>query len=409
MIFRRLNYIAIAFALLVTLLTAGSAFTQADEVIVIHNGQLFTATGEDPIPNGAIVIENGVIVAVGPEADVDVPDGATVIDAAGGTIMPGLIDARASVLMNKLKVDDGEIDVVGLQFYLFPTLQAGVTTVRATGWDIKTRPDLQEFREALAAHGNTVPTVVVAGLLTHAEGNVFEIYPDDNIGVVTLEEAQQATEALIQAGADQIGFLQAIPPDRRAENTADLRTGLSVEQQAAVVEIAHEQGLRVIAQTAFPEDAVVAVAAGVDEIISWPHGFSDEPLSDDLIQALVDNEIPMLTGFTVGVIRPYEDDVRRFIDAGGTVVFGTFAPNSGPIAPDGEMNLMLRVGQMTPAEILMAATANAADAVGLGDQIGTLEIGKHADIIIVNGNPFENLRAMRNVVTVIKAGEMVVG
>jgi imidazolonepropionase-like amidohydrolase len=62
---------------------------------------------------------------------------------------------------------------------------------------------------------------------------------------------------------------------------------------------------------------------------------------------------------------------------------------------------------MTPTEILMSATANAADAVGLGDQIGTLAVGKQADVIIVNGNPFENLRAMRGVSVVIKAGEVV--
>lgn len=409
MVIKTFNNISIVlFLLLLTLLTPGSALTQAEEIVVVHNGLLFTATGEDPIPNGAVVMGNGVIMAVGPEADVDFPDGATVIDAEGGTIMPGIIDARASILINKLKIDDGEIDVVGMNFYLSPTIEAGVTTVRATGWDFKTRPDLSELREALAAHGNTVPTVVFAGFLTHAEGNIFEIYPDDNIGIVTLEEAQQATEDLIQSGADQIGFIQAIPPDRRAENTADLRTGLSVDQQAAVVEIGHEEGLRVLAQTAFVEDAAAAVAAGVDELIVWP-GNSEEPLPDELIQALVDNSIPVLTGFTVGAVRPYEGDVRRFIDAGGTVVFGTFAPNSGPISPYGEMNIMSLLGKMTPTEILMAATANAADAVGLGDEIGTLEVGKQADIIIVNGSPFEDhFSVMRKVTTVIKAGEVVI-
>lgn len=407
MFYVKIKHKAVVFILLLMLLVVDSVFSQAEDIIVIHNGLVFTATEDGPIPNGAVVITQGRITAVGPEADLELPDDAVRIDAEGGTILPGLIDARASVLINKLPISDGEFAGINLRLYLTNTINAGVTTVRATGWDIETLPDLNEFRQALAEYGNTVPSVVIAGLLTHTEGNVFEIYPDENIGVATLEEAQQATEALIEAGADQIGYLQAIPPDRRAVNTAELRTGLSVEQQVAIVEAAHDHGLRVIAQTAFPEDAAAAVAAGVDEIISWPDGHLDQPLADELIQALVDNEVPLLTGFSVNAIRPHENDVRRFIEAGGTVVFGTFAPNSGSVNPYNEMRLMSLLSDMTPDEILVTATANAAHAVGLGDEIGSLEVGKRADILIVEGNALEDMRAIRDVLFVIKNGQIV--
>ena len=104
---------------------------------------------------------------------------------------------------------------------------------------------------------------------------------------------------------------------------------------------------------------------------------------------------------------PQEGDVRRFLDAGGTLVYGTFAPNSGS-NPEREFGLMELQG-MTPMEMIQSATVNAANAVGLGDQVGTLEVGKQADIVVVDGNPFEDgpRVVFRNVVYVVKNGEIV--
>ena len=375
--------------------------------LVVQNGTLFTANGQDPVPDGVVVMENGVIIALGPAADVTIPEGSTVIDAGGGTVMPGLIEGRASTLVNALDLKQGAISPIYLKVYLTNTLEAGITTLRAIGWDLNERPDLTPLREALAAQGNQVPTVIFAGAITHAEGNVFEIYPEDSVGVTSVEEAEQATQAIIESGAEQIILLQAINPDFRAPNTGDLKISLTPEQQTAIVAIAHEAGLQVLAQTSYPEDAMAAVTAGVDQLAVWPH-YTEDPLPVDLIQALVEHEVPVLTGFSVGVVRPYEGDVRRFLDAGGTVIFGTFAPNSGSLSnPEREMGLMSLIGQMTPEEILMAATAHAAEAVGLSDLIGTLEVGKQADIIIVNGDPLEDISVMKEVVTVIKRGELV--
>jgi len=393
----------VIFLFLFALLAACSSQIPSD-VIAIHNGQLFAATGDGPISNGAIVITDGYISAVGSESDVIFPEGATLIDAEGGTIMPGLIDARASTLINRLEISENQIDEISLTLFLTKPLQAGVTTIRAMGWDYTAQPDLSDLRNALADYGNNVPTLVFVGMITHAEGNVFEIYPEDSIGVINLEEMQEAAEDLIQAGADRLGVLQPIPPDIRASRNQLI--GLSKEQQTAFTELMHKKDLRVIAQTSYPEDALAAVSAGVDELAVWPHG-SDEPLPEDLIQALVNNSVSVLTGFSVGVVRPYEDDVRRFIDSGGVIVFGTFAPNSTSLhRPLNEMRQMTYF-DMTPYEILISATANASEAVGLGDLVGTLEVGKQADIIIVQGNPLDNIEDIEDVMTVIKAGEVV--
>jgi imidazolonepropionase-like amidohydrolase len=376
--------------------------------LVLTNGMLVTATGEDPFPNGTIVVKDGIITEIGLESEIEIPEGAEVIDVDGRTIMPGLIDARASDLLNRLELDeDGQL-TVSAKYYLENPLKQGMTTMRATGWDWEKQQNIDSMRAALENLGNTAPTIIIAGTsLTHGEGAAYTLYyPDQLVGVVTPEETRQTTERLLELGVDQISLVMTLTKDPRADAPDPSDLTLTPEQLEAIVEVAHSHGKRVLAQTIFQEDAETVLAAGVDELIAWP--VQQVPLSDDLIETLVDREIPVLTGFSVSQIRPQPGDVRRFLDAGGTLVYGTFAPNSGG-TPEGETRLMSILGDLTPAEILQAATVNAAEALELGDVIGTLEVGKQADMIVLDGNPLEDIRAYRNVVYVVKNGELVVG
>ena len=115
-------------------ITACASGTPTSPPLVFRNGLVITATGADPIPNGAVVVENGLITAVGPESDITIPRDAAIIDLDGRTIMPGLIDARSSDLLDLLKFEDGQIKSIPLEVYLKPILKNGVTTLRATGW-----------------------------------------------------------------------------------------------------------------------------------------------------------------------------------------------------------------------------------------------------------------------------------
>ena len=373
--------------------------------LVFHNGFVVTATGEDPIPRGAVVVENGLITAVGPESGVTIPEDAIVIDLDGQTILPGLIDARASALLESLFLKDGQIEDLYAKTYLGRPLKTGVTTLRATGWTWEEMQETPQLKMALEAHGNSIPTVVISGAsLAHSEGPAFtKYYPDQTTGVGTVEEARQKTEELINLGADQINFLMSSGPSLN-ESPEERQPLLTLEMLTAIVETAHEHDKQVVGQALFPEEALIAIEAGVDELTSWPS--LTEPLPDDLLEAIVSHSIPVVSGFSVGM--PKEGDVRRFLDAGGTLVYGTFAPNSGS-NPVGEFGMMELQG-MTPMEMIQSATVNAANAVGLGDQVGTLEVGKQADIVVVDGNPFEDgLRVVfRNVIYVVKNGEIVV-
>lgn len=373
--------------------------------LVFRNGLVVTAAGEDPIPGGAVVIENGRISAVGPEAGLTFPEGAVVIDLEGRTILPGLVDARASALLKFLNPEDGQLDSVYVEVYLRGPLKTGVTTLRATGWTWEEMQHTPELKAALQAYGNTVPTVLIAGAsLAHSEGPaVTKYYPDQTVGVGSVEEARQTTEDIIELGADQVNFLMSSGPSLNdpPEERVPL---LTLEMLTEIVEAAHAQGKQVVGQALFPEEAFTAIEAGVDGFTSWPS--LTEPMPEDLIEEIVSHSIPVLSGFSVVV--PQEGDVRRFLDAGGTLVFGTFAPNSG-VSPVSEF-LLMEVQGMTPMEMITSATFHAANAIGLGDVVGTLEVGKQADIIVVDGDLFEDnfTSVIGDVVYVVKNGELVV-
>lgn len=132
-------------------------------------------TGDDLIPNGIVVVENGLITAVGTEVEVTIPNGATIIDLEGRTILPGLIDARNSDLLRRLQLKDGQVNSIPVKTYLTSQLEQGVTTVRAMGWTWEEMQGIPELKKALDEYGNTIPSVFIAGAsLAHSEGPAYK-------------------------------------------------------------------------------------------------------------------------------------------------------------------------------------------------------------------------------------------
>ncbi|HSG43892.1 MAG TPA: hypothetical protein VLA72_12125 [Anaerolineales bacterium] len=156
-----------------------------------------------------------------------------------------------------------------------------------------------------------------------------------------MEEARQKTEEIIALGADQVNFMLSTGLSLH-DSPEEREPLLTLEMLSTIVETGHAQDVMVVGQAFFPEEALVAIEAGVDEITSWPS--LTEPMTEELIQSLASNSVPTLSGVSVGA--PQEGDVRRFLDAGGTLVFGTFFPNSGA-SPKDEFSLMELQG-MTP-------------------------------------------------------------
>jgi imidazolonepropionase-like amidohydrolase len=197
---------------------------------------------------------------------------------------------------------------------------------------------------------------------------------------------------------------------------------LSLEQVKAIAEIAHQKGTRVSAHVMRAEDAQVAIDGGVDDLA---HMIFFGKMPDELIQQVVDQNIRLVPTLVVedgkasraGLSDEQEqqflelrlDNFQRYLAAGGQVAMGSDFGNPG--IPEGlplpELQRMVEFG-MTPMQVIVAATSHGAQVCNLGRRLGTLEVGKQADIIVVKGNPLEDIQAMKEVIIVIKNGEVII-
>jgi len=382
-------------------------------VLVVRNGTVIDGTGAGPLPNGLVAIQDGRIIAVGTEAQFQIPQDAQVIDAQGGTILPGFIDAHTHIFESA-----GTTQAV-----LNRWLRAGVTTVRDLGSRYgKDAPSLSiaAFKQRLAAYGNTVPTIVIAGPIMTAPGG----YPVPMLGrgsvleVANAEEARQEAERLLADGADEIKItVESGGPQQPFP-------ALTLEQVKAITEVAHRQGTRVSAHIMRPQDAQVAIDGGVDDLA---HKVLFGEMPDELIQQMVSRDVWLvptlvvedemaddLLGLTDEQMKEFleimQDGVRRYLAAGGKVAMGSDfgaterIPQGMPLP---ELQRMVEFG-MTPMQVIVAATSHAAQVCNLGDRLGTLEVGKQGDVIVVRDNPLEEIEAMGEVIVVIKNGEVIV-
>lgn len=333
---------------------------------VILNGRLFDGTGALPIEDGLVAVRGERMIAVGPRRDFDVPDGAEIIDAGGGFIMPGVIDSHVHL---------GESVFLGNDV-LTPWLQDGVTTVRDLFTCVTCVPPL---RRVIAVVAHDPPRVVIAGPGFTSPGG-----PRAGQGLVVHdgEEARAGVAYLLdEQGADLIKLYDPEMP-------------LSISQ--AIVEEAHARGKRVASH---PDGLVNAIAAGVDDVTHPP--FTE--VSDELLQRAAGAGIEM-NSTLFGVPK---DVLARYRDLGGVIAMGTDTPAApGCQLPLYEMRDMVASG-LTPREVLVASTKHAAIVSALGTELGTLEVGKIADIIVVDGDPLADISAMGDVSLVMKGGRLV--
>jgi imidazolonepropionase-like amidohydrolase len=399
--------------------------------IVITNGTVMDGRGSEPTRDGIVVIAGDRIRFVGMAADYEFPSNAQIIDAHGGTILPGIIDAH---------VHGASTPVIRRQF-----LVNGVTSVCDLGFPLK---DMPEFGED-TLNQDPVARGFRAGPILTAPGGLpgAVLGREINYEVGTPDEARAAVIDLHQRGADFIKvYLQ------REDGGVEYPM-LSDEQLAAIVDEAHARGLLVRAHGSYASLLDMALQAGVDIIEHVPANATQseaQGISERQWQALLESNDPLQLYFTelypqyesqlermveAGIVMVptldsymdlYRDStltpqdetgirivlgiVRRFHDLGGKAALGTdFIIGEGkqPGMPLGEME-MLRAAGLTPMEVIEAGTRQAAIVCGHGSELGALAPGMLADVIAVDGDPLEDLQAMSRVVLVIKNGEIAV-
>jgi imidazolonepropionase-like amidohydrolase len=395
-----------------------------DDALVIRNGALIDGTGRAPIADGVVVLHGDSIVAVGEAADFEIPESATVLDAGGGSILPGIINSHTHATDNP---------TVRRGF-----LTEGVTTVCNVGTSLA---QLSGFDEASAPEGPAARGYWAGPIITVPGGYPGQVYGSQfNYEAATPEEARAAVADLLDRGASMIKIALA-PGDPR-----DPWPILDLESVRAMVEEAHARGVLVRAHVFEPylvEDIVLPASVDVIDHSPFPILSPDEEASvlgsDDpgaqlfdvvapeferLLARVVEQGIvmvPTLDAHIGGLFKKPErtlveqivvdvhvEAVHRFHALGGMIAVGNdygANPEVESGMPLTEMKLRM-AGGLTPLEVIEAGTRHAAFVCGQGETLGTLEPGKLADVIIIDGDPLSDLDAMDRVRAVVKGGEV---
>lgn len=434
------------YVLFIFLLVACSRGPEAD--LAITDARVITGTGE-VLETGTVLIKDNKIHSV-EETGAEI-SAARQINADGKTVLPGLIDAHVHITVPPDEKDSTalarhmEENVPGI---LQDFLEHGVTTLRSTGgyW-----PSVGRLRDRLAAGELHGPRMVTSGPNFTTEGGhpaasvctgeMGAVNPDQadpfcrshlarEVGSV--EDARQAVQRLANQGVDfiKLAFNQM-------GGTGPL---MEPEVMEAIADQAHQEGLKAVGHVFEARFMESGVRAGLDGFVHPPTIV--RPLPDDrarqLAELLAAEATPVTTTRTPpmffmdapgeflrnqlsdsGDRASHTQDLAIFAEAGVPVVVGSdwcaCFPNALEDPPPAvragtgtitEMKL-LASGGLSQHEVIRAATSNAARALEMGDEVGTLEAGKVADLIVVDGNPLEDLSALENVETVIKDGEII--
>jgi imidazolonepropionase-like amidohydrolase len=413
--------------------------------LAIVGGFLIDGFGGPPVHDSVVLIEGDRIAAVGEEGKLAVPPGTRVIDANGYTVMPGLIDAHV------------HLDILGHGDY--PTwhhmvrdkyaevmersaaqlIAHGVTTARDAGGELQASVKTRERIQRGEIPG---PRMLVSGgwIQNWPDEQAKRHYRRFNVNVHTPEEARQAAATLFDGGAD---FIKAY-------------TGLTLEQMRAITEEAHRRGKRVGAHVYTDEEIRIAVEGGVDLLDHAGSGHQNPLYSEDTLRLMAREQIPIAQSIAHRVtlypshiawperrqnptlrqelgpyaaaiadsLRPFSSlsyfsqiqmqmrvapkAARQLVDAGCRVIMGTDSGTPGYFHSEAvwrEAEALVRLAGLTPMETIVASTRLAAQALGVNT--GAVHPGRLADVILVRGNPLENIIYLQDVERVIKGGVVV--
>jgi imidazolonepropionase-like amidohydrolase len=404
----------------------------AQQLTLIKAGRLFDARTGEMLNNQAILVEGDRIKEVGSAAAVaGHAANARVIDLSSSTVLPGLIDAHNHVLGNPKDLSP----IAGLRMSSAQATLWGVRNLRI--WLDKGFTTLRDACESDRYYGqialrNSIqqgliqgPRMIVAGQclsLTGGHGDSDQLAVDEELPrrpniADTVDEVATAARRDIKYGAD---WIKLMATGGVMDTLSDFRVQeLSEAQMAKAVEVAHRANKKVMAHAHGTEGIKAAVRAGVDSI---EHGsLLDDEGAQLMVQKgtwlvpTIDVELRTLEmGASFGVepvMMAKEKEVVRLKRAGFEKALKyhvkiAFGVDDDPDYLTREFDAMVAWG-MKPVEALQAATINASQLLGIADQVGTIEPGKAADIVAVNGDPLTDIKAINNVVLVMKGGEVV--
>jgi imidazolonepropionase-like amidohydrolase len=412
------------------LIAAEQPTQPAPSRVVVRAGNLLDVKTGKTLANQAIVIEGDKIVSVGAMADVKSSPSDKVIDLSHATVLPGLTDAHTHLTSDPKNLGYARLAISVPREALTGarnarvTLEAGFTTVRNVGAGGFSDVALRDTINAGEIPG---PRMLVSGPALsitggHCDNNLlpFEYHATDDGVADGVAQVQHKVRENIKYGADLIkvcatGGVLSKGDDPQASQ-------YTLEEMKAIVADAHRLGRKVAAHAHGAQGILWASEAGVDSI---EHGsYIDDAgiaemkkngtylvptlyLGDWFMENAEKNRVPDFLLVKAKAVMPAaRKNVAHAFASGVKVAFGTDAA----VYPHGlnahEFAVMVKLG-LTPLQSIQAATINAADLLGWSDKIGTIEPGKWADIIAVDGDPLRDVTTLERVKFVMKGGELV--
>jgi imidazolonepropionase-like amidohydrolase len=426
---------------------AAPAPARAGGKLALVGGMLLTGYEVPPVHHATVLIDGNKIVAAGPSSEIKVPADATVVDTSGRTMLPGLIEAHGHLVVLGhgaydtwfpwIEAHGGEaMQLKVMEIAARQLLMAGVTTEVDLGAPLKL---ILNVRDRINK-GEVVGSRVLASgpWLSRGQGGAMQAgFGGQNIG--SPEEAAAKVDELAKAGVDEI----------------KAHAGLTLEDYKAIVAAAHRNGIRVHAHVYAETDVRHALEAGVDVLQHVGSAGTAPPYSKEMITDIVNAGRPVVVSaahrawvyeatanfperledpglkaafgpeiyaeiqnslknwWTLGYFQRTDREmlfrergVKQFIEAGAVMGMGTDSGTPMNFHSEAlwrEIKVHVDMG-MSPSRAIAAATRVNAQMIGKGRELGSIEPGKIADVIVVGGDPLFDITALSHVEIVVKDG-----
>jgi imidazolonepropionase-like amidohydrolase len=400
----------------------------------LTNANILDAVTPRPTPNAFLDVEDGRITRLGRMDEAPDFHGAEVLDAAGGYVTPGLIECHAHLFhwdSRRPHPNNVAQHTMYCQENALAGLRSGFTGIRCAGdgyWvDVAVRDAFERGHvvgpRIWASGYFLTPT---AGHCSVLEGEMWCVQVADGI-----DGWRRAARQQIQAGVDHIKIALtggAIGP----AHDVTTATNLSEDELRAAIEVALTRGKRAIVHAAGPDGVKMAVRNGAHSI---EHGYY---LDEEAVELMVKHGTYLVPTFGITHLIPdyltddyewatynlrpapawklarsreraeaHERSFRMAVEAGVKIANGSdMGPFPGPNHM--ELSFLVRHGGLTPWEALVAATKTAAECCGVGDEVGTVEVGKSADLLVVVSDPLADIKSLREPRLVLRNGHVVV-
>lgn len=404
--------------------------------LLVTNATVVDGTGNAPIPNASVLVQDSKIVNVGPEVNRDlIPRGELFdeIDASGKTLMPGMIDAHCHMTYGESRSEE-EIDLytspelrtLKAAWNAQKVLRSGVTGISQPGGSYYIGVGLREAIKDNIVQG---PRMTSAGRYISTSNGLTDWYPDSvgvpegSIGIVhnTLDAMINEVRHQVKNGVDLIKLADSPYGNFQAFTNREMKV---------LADLAHQLGKKMTIHARGSAEVDAAVAAGIDWIM---HG---NVMNDETIAHLAESGTPLVPtllllanvadwGHLVGAPDDLRDGMKRMLDktgdsmtraheAGVKFVLGTDSGFS--VTPYGvwharELELLMTYAGLSSLEAIQAGTSNGALMLGLEGKIGVVAPGMIADLIVVDGDPVADIKVLQKrecIETVIQDGKVVV-